>query len=367
MTSNTAKPARLASVAGCLIMVGFGTWWMIAPAQLPFTGLARLPVSALLPDQLVGLPLIIIGLVGAMLIVLLPRIPIPAGQVVAGLIGVVLFVGYQGPTLSMLGYATASSIPILVIVGLVVVMIKVPRLRVPLALVVAALVGLGLVAGYAAPSAWLGFLSFASNMIQSPLPIVAVLMLAANCAWLWLTVAIDPAPFAGALRLITRYRKPITIAAAACFAPYTTVRLLWLVGIHPEAALGLGGPNAPKELDIGTRLWGGSLGIACALGGLAVIGLICRWGEVFPRWFPVIGGRRVPIPAAVVPGGLVGIAFLSALPKSVTDFVVEFPESLKTFWAMPFGIWGPLLILAVAGYLGHRLGVNRRAEAAQPL
>ncbi|MFF0628748.1 hypothetical protein [Streptomyces sp. NPDC004296] len=36
--------------------------------------------------------------------------------------------------------------------------------------------------------------------------------------------------------------------------------------------------------------------------GLALaLGLVKPWGEAFPRWIPLLGGRRVPIKAAVIP------------------------------------------------------------------
>ena len=39
------------------------------------------------------------------------------------------------------------------------------------------------------------------------------------------------------------------------------------------------------------------------------------WGETFPRWFPVLAGRPVPVAAAVVPGGLVaGLVTAAAVP-----------------------------------------------------
>jgi len=34
--------------------------------------------------------------------------------------------------------------------------------------------------------------------------------------------------------------------------------------------------------------------------GLLTLGLVQRWGEVVPRWIPVLGGRRVRPLAAVV-------------------------------------------------------------------
>ncbi|MBB4895439.1 hypothetical protein FHS39_004517 [Streptomyces olivoverticillatus] len=45
---------------------------------------------------------------------------------------------------------------------------------------------------------------------------------------------------------------------------------------------------------------------------LLTLGLVKPWGEVVPRWLPVIGGRRVPVKAAVIPA-LAGSALLALL------------------------------------------------------
>ncbi|MEU6169597.1 hypothetical protein [Streptomyces tanashiensis] len=45
---------------------------------------------------------------------------------------------------------------------------------------------------------------------------------------------------------------------------------------------------------------------------LLTLGLVKSWGEVFPRWMPLLGGRRVAIKAAVIPA-TVGAALLMLL------------------------------------------------------
>ncbi|WP_165977850.1 hypothetical protein [Nonomuraea diastatica] len=46
--------------------------------------------------------------------------------------------------------------------------------------------------------------------------------------------------------------------------------------------------------------------VACG-GALLTMGLIRPGGESFPRWGPVFGGRRVPVPLATVPAGAVAV------------------------------------------------------------
>lgn len=45
---------------------------------------------------------------------------------------------------------------------------------------------------------------------------------------------------------------------------------------------------------------------------LLTLGLVKPWGEVVPRWIPLLGGRRIPIKAAVVPAAT-GAALLAAI------------------------------------------------------
>ncbi len=351
-------------------MIGLGGWWLLAPAQIPFVGLARLRISALLPDHLAGLPLLLAGVVGLGLVAALPRLPAVAAQLTAAVIGIGVFGLYQGNgTLSAIGYGLAICVPLVILVGFVVGVIRIRRLRIPLIAVALAVLGAGILTGYGNPAAWQRLLDNLVMVFGSPIVFGVLLTLAVCGAWFWLAIMINPAPFTRLEEWITRHRRPITIAAAVCFLPYAVIRLLWLGGIALDGPLfgvdGLGGPN---ELDLATRLWGASLGVASVLGGVAVLGLICRWGETFPRWCPFVGGRRVPILLAVIPGLLAGFAFLAMLPKAFTDLVQEFPRSLLATWVLPFPVWGPLLIMAVAGYLGHRLRaeVTAAAAAARP-
>jgi hypothetical protein len=47
-------------------------------------------------------------------------------------------------------------------------------------------------------------------------------------------------------------------------------------------------------------------------GAILTLGLVQRWGEVFPRWIPFVGGKRVPIPFAVFPASLVAVLVTTA-------------------------------------------------------
>ena len=46
------------------------------------------------------------------------------------------------------------------------------------------------------------------------------------------------------------------------------------------------------------------------VGAVLMLGLVQRWGEVFPRWMIGLAGRRVPIALAVVPASIVSVLLI---------------------------------------------------------
>ncbi|MGP4029832.1 hypothetical protein [Actinomadura sp. 3N407] len=102
---------------------------------------------------------------------------------------------------------------------------------------------------------------------------------------------------------------------------------------------------------------------------LLTIGLVRPWGEVFPRWIPALGGRRVPVSLAVsvaVTGALVIAAiclqtvFVPPVPQE------DLPPGCRLLgwdtlrWYLPMVLWPPLL-LAVTWHYRQR----RRCEEAR--
>ena len=103
-------------------------------------------------------------------------------------------------------------------------------------------------------------------------------------------------------------------------------------------------------------------------------GLVAEWGEVVPRWIPGLGGRRVPVLAAVIPAGL-GAAALLIFPYALVmlsqgrmidgthhaGLVVHGWQAVVFAVAYaPLATWGPLLGVLTVHY--HR----RRTRAAAP-
>jgi hypothetical protein len=116
-------------------------------------------------------------------------------------------------------------------------------------------------------------------------------------------------PGAGVSASTLRWGRWATYAAATLALPYPIVRIAWALGIP------LGVPTG--WLD-GTFTLPERIGLVLLFGGLPVggailtLGLLQRWGEVFPRWIPYLRGRRVPIWFAVVPATWAGMVLIQA-------------------------------------------------------
>jgi hypothetical protein len=102
-----------------------------------------------------------------------------------------------------------------------------------------------------------------------------------------------------------------------------------------------------------------------------MLGLVQRWGEVFPRWMIGLAGRRVPIALAVVPASLAsvllvvsGIGIWSGLDQMVANSAAAGAEGTAligeiTFQLGPtllFPVWGVALAVATLGYYYRRRG-----------
>jgi len=107
--------------------------------------------------------------------------------------------------------------------------------------------------------------------------------------------------------------------------------------------------------------------------GLLTLGLIHRWGEVVPRWVPLVGGRTIPVPAVVVPAAL-GAAFVTLITV-VGAFAWNDADNMGAagspdgghYWIMtmsylPLVAWGPLLAVVTVAY-HRRRHAERRAAA----
>ncbi|RVX45081.1 hypothetical protein EDD27_7858 [Nonomuraea polychroma] len=148
-----------------------------------------------------------------------------------------------------------------------------------------------------------------------------------------------------------RGRRAVYVAIAVPLL-YCVTRWAWALGIP----LGVSQEFLAEGED-GLWLFGAYLATFGAFGGVLTLGLTQRWGEVFPRWLPVLSGRRVPPLLAVVPAGFVSIIvtvagltyvrWTIAGRFALAEWGAWLPEC---FWP----IWGAALATAAVSYHQRR-------------
>lgn len=108
-----------------------------------------------------------------------------------------------------------------------------------------------------------------------------------------------------------RWGRWVTYAAAVLALPYGISRVAWAMGIPLGTTAGpLTDGSAAAAVEGAGRYSELVLGGLCFVGAVLTLGLVQRWGEVFPRWIPLLRGRRVPILLAVIPGALGAIMLI---------------------------------------------------------
>ncbi|MFF1507118.1 hypothetical protein [Streptomyces sp. NPDC058326] len=145
-------------------------------------------------------------------------------------------------------------------------------------------------------------------------------------------------------------------------------RLALVAGLPVTQDAGLG------PLGVGESVYVVSLSVVSELLALLTLGLVRSWGEVFPRWMPFLGGRRVN-PAAATGAALAGVAGLCAIAgwgvyASYADLGPGIPatpaqDALLIACYTPLAAWPVLLAaVAVAYYRRRRHGEGRRQYGA---
>lgn len=152
----------------------------------------------------------------------------------------------------------------------------------------------------------------------------------------------------------------LTWATALCPLPYVVTRLSWLTP-WPVGASADTLAHHP-----GLRVFGLTLALAGEGGTWLTLGLIRPRGEIFPRSLPLVGGRPVPVMAAVIPGLVVALMMCisghSLMQQSFGPGTDRYDHLLVLL--MPFPIWGPLLAAATLAYWYRRRPECRRCGSA---
>ena len=165
----------------------------------------------------------------------------------------------------------------------------------------------------------------------------------------------------------------------AMIAPviYAVTRYAWALGIP----LGMTEEYLRQGQARGTWISGLFLANFGLGGAVLMLGLVQRWGEVFPRWMIGLAGRRVPIALALVPASIVSVLFMvagigiwagfapmaNAAAASGQDYRIIVGPTLL------FPLWGAALAVATLGYYYRRRGPcsvcgrGAHSEAGEPL
>jgi hypothetical protein len=162
-----------------------------------------------------------------------------------------------------------------------------------------------------------------------------------------------------------RWGRWAAYLAAAVPALYAVSRFGW------AAAVLLGLSDAHREEFGGDAVVWAGVGLgAFALGGAVLtLGLVRRWGEVFPRWMLGFAGRPVPVKLAVVPATIVAVFVTSASLGLATAgaFAQLAGDSAALVAPMAlWPVWGPALAAATLAYYLRRRPACRACGAGAP-
>ncbi|WP_156043697.1 NYN domain-containing protein [Cellulomonas sp. URHE0023] len=220
------------------------------------------------------------------------------------------------------------------------------------------------------------------------LPIIAVMTVAGTMpdgvqVWPWPVVHMALATVGGIAFLVAA-REYVRLAApcTACgrgtggFAAWAVRHARWAVGVAVAVPVGYAmtrlawafgipfGISRQMLDDISDIAVLGAGLAALGIGGAVLtLGLVQRWGEVFPRWIPGARGRRVPPALAIVPASVVSLLVTSAglmllrfwLDGTLGDAVPGGDANVAAWLPeMLWPLWGAALALATYAYAVRR-------------
>ncbi|RIQ20718.1 hypothetical protein [Jiangella rhizosphaerae] len=159
-----------------------------------------------------------------------------------------------------------------------------------------------------------------------------------------------------AVATVLRWARPAVYVAAAIPALYAVTRWIWVAGIP----LGIDEELHAEGMADGS-LWSGAWLASFALvGTVLTLGLVQRWGEVFPRWVPVLRGRRVPVGLAVAPASVVAALVTSGglglIKAGIADSTFTSDDWAAVGPALLWPLWGVALAVATLAYWLRRRG-----------
>ncbi|KAA2264305.1 hypothetical protein F0L68_07745 [Solihabitans fulvus] len=168
-----------------------------------------------------------------------------------------------------------------------------------------------------------------------------------------------------AQRLSTERPVPRWAVVTARAIPFVVLpQSLWRLPFAFGFTMGMVEPNAPAMPEWAPYY---VFGLSLLSEGLALLsfGLVRGWGEVVPAWLPLIGGKRVPPFAAIVPAAVGGLALtvlwggqlparFHLLGLSRVGFANGWWDALATVCSSPLTLWGPMLLAVTFAYYQRR-------------
>lgn len=163
----------------------------------------------------------------------------------------------------------------------------------------------------------------------------------------------------------SRWIRAAAYAVPLCVLPSSLWRL------HAVFVKGL-----PAGCERLTKPWEpyyvASLSAVSLIAATLTVGLVRPWGEVVPAWVPVLGGRRIPVLAAVLPAAGGAVLIFAVYAYAGLNAVLGFreppdipgcpdPTHQPYAWVAvacyaPLLAWGPLLVLVTIAYHRRRRG-----------
>jgi hypothetical protein len=140
---------------------------------------------------------------------------------------------------------------------------------------------------------------------------------------------------------VSRWITAAAYAVPLCVLPSALWRLWALADGLPRGCRQAGPAWEPYYI---TGLSVVSFGAA-----LLTIGLVRPWGEVLPRWIPLVGGRTVPVRAAVTAASLGTIFIFGVYACALLNPIVRFRVA-PDIPGCPSPLDGPGAWVAVASY-----------------
>src|SRR5687767_2492566 len=132
--------------------------------------------------------------------------------------------------------------------------------------------------------------------------------------------------------LAARWGRIAVYVAMVAPVFYAFTRYAWALGVP----LGMSEEYLRWGQESGMWIAGLFLANFGLVGAVLMLGLVQRWGEVFPRWMIGLAGRRVPITLAVVPASLVsvllmvgGIGIWSGLDQMLANLAAAGAEDIE--------------------------------------